>query len=265
MINFFSHGDTKQIMLFPGSVNECFEFGWRAFDLAERLQTPIFVMTDLDLGMNTWMTKPFSYPDTPMDRGKVLWEKDIDRLKGEWGRYRDIDGDGIPYRTIPGNRHPQAAWFARGTGHNENARYSEDPVIWEKNMMRLNTKYETARNLVPVPVIETQSGAKVGIIAYGSTDLAIQEARAELSKQDIPTDYLRLRSIPFTEEVFAFLRSHETVYVVEMNRDGQVKQLLSIDAPCEACRLFSVAHIDGLPLTAHWIVDQIVSYEEKGR
>ena len=123
---FMGHGDTQHVILLPGSVNECFEFGWKAFDLAERLQTPVFVLSDLDFGMNQWMTKPFEYPDTPMDRGKVLWEEDLERLKGDWGRYLDVDGDGIPYRTLPGNRHPAAAYFTRGTGHDENARYTED-------------------------------------------------------------------------------------------------------------------------------------------
>ncbi len=168
-VYFMGHGDTQQVILLPGSVNECFEFGWRAFDIAERLQTPVFVLTDLDFGMNQWMTEPFEYPETPMDRGKVLWEEDLEKLKEGWARYRDVDGDGIPYRTLPGNRHPKAAYFTRGTGHDEDARYSEDPQVWHDNLIRLKKKYETARSYVPAPVVDTQDGASLGIIAFGSS------------------------------------------------------------------------------------------------
>ena len=146
-VHYMGHGDTQQVILLPGSVNECFEFGWKAFDIAERLQTPVFVLSDLDFGMNQWMTHPFEYPDTPMDRGKILWEGDLDRLDGQWGRYKDIDGDGITYRTLPGNRHPRAAYFARGTGHDENARYSEDNIVWHDLLERLKKKYQLACNL----------------------------------------------------------------------------------------------------------------------
>jgi 2-oxoglutarate/2-oxoacid ferredoxin oxidoreductase subunit alpha len=259
---FMGHGDTQQVILLPGSVNECFEFGWRAFDLAERLQTPIFVLSDLDFGMNNWMTKPFKYPDTPMDRGKVLWEGDIERLHGDWGRYRDVDGDGIPYRTLPGNRHPRSAYFARGTGHDEYARYTEDPVAWETGLARLKTKFETARKLLPTPVTEKMEGAHIGLIAFGSTDPALQEARYYLASQGVPTDYLRVRSIPFSSEVSDFIREHDRNYVIELNRDGQLHQLLTLEVPEHAASLISLAHIDGLPLTSKWVEKALLSKEE---
>jgi 2-oxoglutarate/2-oxoacid ferredoxin oxidoreductase subunit alpha len=259
---FMGHGDTQQIILLPGSVNECFEFGWRAFDLAERLQTPIFVLSDLDFGMNNWMTRPFKYPDTPMDRGKVLWEGDIERLSGNWGRYRDVDGDGIPYRTIPGNRHPRSAYFARGTGHNEDARYTEDPGDWERGLARLKAKFETAREILPLPVIEEMDGAEIGLIAFGSTDPAIQEARHYLANKGIPTDYLRVRSVPFSSQVAEFIRHHDRTYVIELNRDGQLHQLLTLEVPDRASSLESLAHIDGLPLTAKWVEEALLTKEE---
>jgi 2-oxoglutarate/2-oxoacid ferredoxin oxidoreductase subunit alpha len=259
---FMGHGDTQQIILLPGSVNECFEFGWRAFDLAERLQTPVFVLSDLDFGMNNWMAKPFTYPDVPMDRGKVFWEGDIERLAGDWGRYRDVDGDGIPYRTIPGNRHPRSAYFARGTGHTEDARYSEDPQDWEKGLDRLKLKFETAREMMPLPVIETMEGAEIGIIAFGSTDPAVQEARHFLKEAGIQTDYLRVRAIPFSPQIDEFVREHERTYVVELNRDGQLHQLLTLENPDRTVSLISLAHTDGLPLTAKWVVNALQKAEE---
>ena len=260
-VYFIGHGDTQSVILLPGSVNECFEFGWRAFDIAERLQTPVFVLSDLDFGMNHWMTKPFEYPDSPMDRGKVLWEGDLERLNGDWGRYRDVDGDGIPYRTVPGNRHPRAAYFTRGTGHDQNGRYTEDNLIWHDMLERIKHKFETARQYMPKPVIEKMKGAEVGIISYGSTDPAICEARHTLKEADVKTDYLRLRAIPFTDEVTEFLNKHKRVYVVEMNRDGQLHQIMTINYPDQAAKLISIAYTDGLPLTAQF-VHQAISTEE---
>lgn len=262
-VAFIGHGDTNQIILLPGSVNECFEFGWRAFDIAEQLQMPVFVLSDLDFGMNQWMTKPFEYPDTPMQRGKVLWEGHLEQLGGQWARYKDVDGDGIPYRTLPGNRHPKAAYFARGTGHDENARYSEDNVVWHQMLERLKRKYQTARRFVPRPIVENTEGAEIGIIAYGSTEPAIYEARHLLAQKGIKTSFLRLRALPTTEEVEAFIRQYERVYVVEMNRDGQLNQLLTIEYPSLANRLRSIAYTDGLPLTAHFVEQSILSQEEK--
>jgi 2-oxoglutarate/2-oxoacid ferredoxin oxidoreductase subunit alpha len=263
MAYFLGHGDTQNVMLIPGSVSECFEFGWKSFDLAERLQTPIFVMSDLDFGMNQWMTKKFEYPDVPMDRGKVLWEQDIEKLKGEWGRYADIDGDGIPYRTIPGNLHPLSAYLARGTGHDDQAHYSEEPEVWEEGMLRLSKKFDTARNLVPAPVIDIEPGSKIGIIAYGSTNHAVEEARAICKQKGIKLDYMRLRAVPFNNDVKVFIQNHDRVYVVEVNRDGQMNQILQLEYPANAASLISIAHSDGLPLSARWIVNKISDLEVK--
>lgn len=260
---FMGHGDTQHILLLPGSVTECFEFGWRAFDLAERLQTPVIVLSDLDFGMNQWMTPPFQYPDTPMDRGKVLWEEDLERMAEQWGRYRDLDGDGIPYRTLPGNQHPRAAYFARGTGHTEFARYSEDPEVWEKMMLRIRRKFETARALLPKPVAEVDRGAKIGLIAYGSTDPAIREAIYLLERRGIQVDYLRMRALPASSEAADFIRRHERNYVVELNRDGQLKQVLTLEFPELASKLISLAHLDGLPLSAQWVVEAYLEKENR--
>ena len=262
LVNYMSHGDTQHLILLPGSVNECFEFGWKAFDIAERLQAPVFVLSDLDFGMNQWMTPPFEYPDKPMDRGKVLWESDLKQMNGVWARYLDVDDDGIPYRTLPGNRHQSASYFARGTGHTEYARYSEEPDVWERVLLRIKKKYNTAKKYVPKPIIETMDGARIGIIAFGSTDPAIQEARHILKQMDVFSDYLRLRAIPFTEGVREFIQNHEQCYVVELNRDGQLHQLLTLEASEWATSLISLAHLDGLPLTARWIVDAIMEKEE---
>lgn len=261
---YLSHGDRQHVILLPGSVQECFEFGWKAFDLAERLQTPVFVLSDLDLGMNQWMTQPFEYPETPLDRGKVLWEADLEKLNGVWGRYKDVDGDGIPYRTVPGNQHPASAWFGRGTGHDEYAKYTEDSKIWEANMARLKKKYDTARTLVPPPVIEETEGASIGIIAYGSTEPAVEEARVLLEQANGPkTAFLRMRALPCTQEVYDFVKKYERIYIVEANRDGQMKQILSASMPDQAPKFRSAAHSDGLPLTAKWVKEAILSQEVK--
>jgi len=261
---FLSHGDKQNIILLPGSVQECFEFGWKALDLAEHLQAPVFVLSDLDLGMNQWMTKPFEYPDTPLERGKVLWEADLEKLNGIWGRYKDPDGDGIPFRTVPGNKHPSAAWFGRGTGHDENARYTEDADTWESNMARLKKKYDTARTLVPKPVIEADKGATIGIIAYGSTEPAVAEARALLKQDKGPASaFLRLRALPCTAEVEKFIKKYDHIYIIEANRDGQLRQILSAVLPGQAPKFRSACHSDGLPLTAKWVKETILAQEEK--
>jgi 2-oxoglutarate ferredoxin oxidoreductase subunit alpha len=258
-----SHGDKQNIILLPGSVQECFEFGWKALDLAATLQSPIFVMSDLDLGMNQWMTKPFKYPDAPIQRGKVLWEADLENINGVWSRYKDSDGDGITYRTVPGNKHPTAAWFGRGTGHDEEARYTEDSASWESNMARLKKKYNTARTLVPKPVIKTSRDAKIGIIAYGSTQPAVEEALSLFKKDGgLKTSYLRLRALPLTPEVGTFIKKHERLYVVEANRDGQLRQILSSILPDQAPKFRSACHSDGLPLTAKWVKEAILAQEK---
>ncbi|MDH5506690.1 MAG: 2-oxoacid:acceptor oxidoreductase subunit alpha [Anaerolineae bacterium] len=263
MVYFLGHGDTQNLILLPGSTAECFEFGWKAFDLAERIQTPVFVLSDLDLGMNQWMTTPFEYPDTPMDRGKVLWEEDLDKFPERWGRYLDIDGDGIPYRTVLGNRHPKSAWFARGTGHDEYAAYTEKPDDWEKNMARLVKKFNTARQYVPKPEIITTKGAKTGIIAFGSTTPAIMEARDSLAAEGLKTDFLRLRALPFTNEVAKFVEKHDRVYVVEMNRDGQLHQLLTLEYSPHSEKMVSLTKHDGLPLSAQWVAEAVMAKEQK--
>jgi 2-oxoglutarate/2-oxoacid ferredoxin oxidoreductase subunit alpha len=260
---FLSHGDTEHVILIPGSVNECFEFGWRAFDIAERLQTPVIVLSDLDFGMNQWKTPKFKYPDQPMDRGKVLWEEDLERMAGEWKRYADVDGDGIPYRTVMGNRHTAAAYFTRGTGHTEEAKYSEEPDNWEAVLLRLQKKFATAKNLVPKPELHSMPGAKVGFLAYGSTDPAVQEACHQLAQQGVKSDYLQVKAVPFTDEVKEFIHSHDLTYVVELNRDGQMHQLLTLAYPEVALKLVSLAHLDGMPLTAKWIVDAYSAKEVK--
>lgn len=267
MVNYMSHGDTQMIILIPGSVNECFEFGWKAFDIAEHFQTPVVVMSDLDFGMNQWMTKKFQYPDSPIDRGKLLWEEDLNKLiernNGVWGRYLDIDGDGIPYRTVMGNQNTRSGYFTRGTSHDEYANYSEDGVEWEKNFGRIARKIESSRSYIPQPVISIQEGAKLGIISSGSADPAVEEARDLLAAEGIRTDYLRIRSLPFAAEIRDFIDAHEEVYVVEINRDGQLHQLLTMEFSEVAYKLKKAAHMDGLPLTAKWIKNNIQAKEEK--
>src|SRR3954452_15034428 len=224
-----SHGDTKHIMLIPCSVEECFTMATEAFNLAEQFQTLVFVMSDLDLGMNNWMADPFPYPSTPIQRGKVLSKEDLDRLGG-FARYKDIDGDGIGYRTLPGTSHPAAAYFARGSGHNEKAQYSERADDFENNMERLNRKFETARSFVPRPEITRGDHAKIGIIGYGTRHWGITESRDQLrAEYSMETDYLRLRAYPFMREVHEFIEQHEHVYVVEQNPDAQKLSFLKLD------------------------------------
>jgi len=260
---FLSHGDTKHIMLIPSSPEECFSMAIDAFELAEKFQTLVFVMSDLDLGMNNWMADPFKYPDKPIARGKVLSKEDLEKM-GSFARYKDVDGDGIGYRTLPGTDHPAASYFARGSGHNEEARYSERPDDFEHNMERINRKFETARSFVPRPDVETGK-AKIGIIAYGTSHWGIIESRDQLRNEyQIETDYLRLKAYPFTREVHDFVKNHERVYVVEQNRDAQMLSLLKLDIdPALATRLHSIAHIPGLPLDARAVTDELMSLEGK--
>ncbi|HEY3618160.1 MAG TPA: 2-oxoacid:acceptor oxidoreductase subunit alpha [Candidatus Sulfotelmatobacter sp.] len=261
---FLSHGDTKHIMLLPCSVEECFNMAPEAFNLAEQFQTLVFVMSDLDLGMNNWMSDPFRYPTTPINRGKVLSKEDLDRLGG-FARYKDVDGDGIGYRTLPGTLHPAAAYFARGSGHNERAQYSERADDFENNMERLNRKFETARSFVPRPEIIKGNNAKIGIIGYGTSHWGITESRDQLRDEyAIETDYLRLRAYPFTREVHEFIEQHDRIYLVEQNRDAQMLTLLKLDLKPELTpRLRSIAHITGLPLDARSITDELTSMEGK--
>lgn len=255
-----SHGDTKHIVLLPGSIIECYEMAGEAFDLAEKFQTPIFVLTDLDLGMNNWMSDPFEYPTKPINRGKVMTAADIEKA-GVFERYRDVDGDGIPYRTLPGTDHPQAAYFTRGSGHNEKAGYTEKPEDYLNLMNRLDKKFQTARKFVPAPVVSVEKGAKIGIIAYGSSDFAIVETRDQLKVANIPTSYLRVRALPFTDELRKFIESHDHVYVVEQNRDAQMRDLIRLELPDLAMKIRSVRHYDGLPIDAQFVTDAIMEQE----
>jgi 2-oxoglutarate ferredoxin oxidoreductase subunit alpha len=259
---FLSQGDTMHPMLLPCSVEECFTMAMEAFDLAEGLQTPIFVMSDLDLGMNNWMADPFPYPDKPITRGKVLSREDIERLGG-FERYRDVDGDGVGYRTLPGTEHPAAGYFTRGSGHDEKAHYSERPNDYVNNMNRLARKFETARQRVPGPVIQEAPDAEVGIIAYGTSHWAVVESLDQLRQEhDIAASYLRLRAFPFNERVRDFVRRHERIYVVDQNRDAQMGQLLRLDVDAEDVKkLRSVRHYTGLPVDARSVTDSIVSQE----
>ncbi|RLD02668.1 MAG: 2-oxoacid:acceptor oxidoreductase subunit alpha [Chloroflexota bacterium] len=258
---YLGQGDTEHIMLIPGSVKECFEFGWKALDLAEKYQTVVFCLSDLDLGKNQWMTEPFEYPETPIERGKILWEEDLEKIKDEWGRYRDLDGDFIPYRTVPGNTHPKSAYFARGTGHDDFANYSEHPEQWRKNLDRIKNKINSSKTDLPEPVIIKMRGATKGIIAFGSPDAAMVEALDYLKADGVKLDYLRLRSLPASDQVLDFIRSHEKVYVIENNRDGQMHSILSLELPEKAQDLVSLAMIDGLPLNAEWIREAVLNEE----
>ncbi|HQR29929.1 MAG TPA: 2-oxoacid:acceptor oxidoreductase subunit alpha [Anaeromyxobacteraceae bacterium] len=257
-----SHGDTQQILLLPGSVEECFSLAVEAFDVAERFQTPVFVLTDLDLGMNNWMAEPFAYPERPLDRGKVLGKDDLERLGG-FARYRDVDGDGIGWRTLPGTNHPRAAYFTRGTGHDENAAYSERSDVFTANMDRLAAKFERAREALPAPVSTGPGDARVGILAYGSSDPAVRECQDQLrAEAGLETDYLRVRAWPFARAVRDFVAAHDRTYVVEQNRDGQLAALLKIDLPPElVTRLRGIAHVTGLPLDARSVTDEILAKE----
>jgi 2-oxoglutarate ferredoxin oxidoreductase subunit alpha len=257
-----SHGDTRHFILLPGSVKECYELAIDAFDLAEQLQTPVFVLSDLDLGMNNWISEPFQYPDKPLNRGKVLNAQQLTELGG-FARYKDVDGDAIGYRTLPGTDHPSAAYFTRGTGHNDQALYSERPGDYEDNMLRLARKFQTACTLVPKPVLQGAGTERIGIIAFGSSDFAVAESRSQLARQHaLPTDYLRIRAFPFTSEVAAFVATHDRVYVVEQNRDAQMLSLLKIDLPAaDVSRLRSVLHFNGLPIDARTITRAIAAAE----
>jgi 2-oxoglutarate/2-oxoacid ferredoxin oxidoreductase subunit alpha len=259
---FLSHGDTKHILLLPSSVEECFTMAGEAFELAEKFQTPVFVMSDLDLGMNNWMAHPFVYPDKPIHRGKVLSEDDLKRL-GSFARYKDVDGDAIPYRTLPGTDHPAAAYFTRGSGHNEKAQYSERADDYARNMDRLSKKFDTARRFVPAPVKEISGTSKIGIIAYGTSHWAVTEAQDQLSReQGIKTDYLRLRAYPFNQDVHEFIKSHDRVYLVEQNRDAQMLSLLKLEVAADQVgKLRSVLHYDGLPIDARSVSQEIIAQE----
>jgi 2-oxoglutarate ferredoxin oxidoreductase subunit alpha len=257
---FLSHGDTKHIMIIPSSVEECYTMAQDAFDLAEQFQTPVFVMMDLDLGMNNWMSDGFKYPTKAINRGKLLTADVLKRI-GEWGRYKDVDGDGIPYRTIPGDG--MTAYFARGSGHNSKGQYSERPDDYVDNMDRLARKFETARKFVPRPVIQHNPKAKIGFIGYGTSHYATEESRDQLREEmNVETSYFRLRAYPFTDDLTAFIDAHERVYVIEQNRDAQLLQLMKLElTPERVSKLRSVLHYNGLPIDARSVSDDVLAQE----
>lgn len=259
-IAFLSHGDTKHLMLFPSSVEECYTMAQEAFDLAEQFQTPVFVMLDLDLGMNNWMSDGFQYPTRPINRGKRLTDEALKKI-GEWGRYKDVDGDGIPYRSVPGDGMPP--YFARGSGHNAKGQYSERPDDYVENMDRLARKFETARQFVPEPEVDTVAGAAFGFIGFGTSHWAIAESRDQLREEtDVKTSYFRLRGYPFNEELKKFIDAHDRVYIVEQNRDAQLLQLMKLDLdPDRVRKLRSVLHYNGLPVDARSVTDDVLAQE----
>lgn len=261
---FLGHGDSRQVIMLPGTVEECFEFGWRSFDLAEELQTPVFVLSDLDLGMNNWMSEPFEYPDEPIKRGKVLDREGLDKFIEEyetWGRYMDVDGDGVAYRTLPGTNHARSAYFTRGTGHNDMAVYSERGDDWVKNMQRLDRKFNSARRIAPQPITDIDPAKKIGIITFGTNEPAVLEARDWLAEQNIETNYMRVRALPFSESVNEFIHNHDRIYVIENNFDGQLYQLMCMENPGNVSHLQKMALGDSLPMTPRWVYDMIIEKE----
>lgn len=259
---YLSHGDTQHPLLLPSSPEECYEMGQQAFDLAEQLQTPVFIMSELDLGMNTWMSKPFSYPEQPYVRGKVLDAEALNKVEN-FARYADVDGDGIPYRTLPGTHHDKAAYFTRGSGHDSQARYSEKAADWQAGMERLQHKLETARQLVPAPVLTlAEQPSEIGLICYGSSRWPLEEALDLLAEQGITPDCLRIRALPAQAEVEDFIAKHPHCYVIEQNRDAQMARILAASFPAVAPHLRSILHFDGTFLDARTIVSQLLKLEK---
>jgi len=258
-----SHGDTKHVMLLPEDPTEAFTFGAQAFDLADRLQTPIFVMLDLDIGMQDWLTEPFKWNDShPMDRGKVMTEADLESGR-DFGRYLDVDGDGIAYRTYPGTHPTKGSYFTRGTTKDRYARYTEEGPAYVDNMQRLLRKFEMAKSIVPMPMVtKATKPTKSGVVYFGSTSAAMAESLAALELEGIYLDQLRLRAFPFHDSVADFIAAHERVFVVEQNRDAQMKSLLVNECGIDPARLISVLHYDGTPITARFITKEIA---EKAR
>ncbi|HYD65709.1 2-oxoacid:acceptor oxidoreductase subunit alpha [Azospirillum sp.] len=253
-----SHGDTKHVLLFPEDPKECFDFAVQALDLADRLQTPVFVMSDLDIGMNEWLCEPFTWDDTRhMDRGKVMTAEELEAGK-DFGRYKDVDGDGIPYRTYPGTHPARGAYFTRGTSKDPYARYSEEGAVYVDNVQRLLRKFATAARLVPAPVPRpARQATRFGVIHYGSTGPAMAEALEVLEGQGLHVDALRVRAFPFDDSVIEFIERHDTVFVVEQNRDAQLRTLLINEGAIDPAKLMPVLHYDGTPITARFIVSAI--------
>jgi len=261
---FLSHGDTRHPLFFPCSPEECFSMSVEAFQFAEKFQTPVFVMTDLDLGMNNWMADPFEYPEAPIERGKVLTAEDLERLGG-FARYKDVDGDGVGYRTLPGTNHPAASYFTRGSGHNEKAQYTEREDDYINNMDRLAHKFEVMRRHVPAPVVRIADKARIGFVAVGTSDYAVRESCDQLKTEyDIDASYLRLKAYPFTQQLTDFIRRHDRVYVVDQNRDAQLLGLMRLEFDPELiARLRSVRYYGGLPLDARTVTEEVIRQEGK--
>ena len=257
---YLSHGDTRHPCLYPADIKECYEFGQAAHDLADRLQTIVFILSDLDLGMNLHMAEPFEFPEAGIDRGKVLDEAGLAAAE-DWGRYKDVDGDGIPYRTLPGTPGGKGAYFTRGSGHDEYARYSESEEVYERNVERLRRKLDTAATLVPAPVVDGED-RKIGLIAYGTSHDAVLESRDQLqAEHGIEFDYLRVRGFPFASSVRDWIAKHDRVYVVDQNRDGQMKSMLAMEFPDITSHLRSIRYYGGMPLDARTVTDAVVERE----
>ena len=256
-----SHGDTKHVLLIPSDPKECFEFAAEAFDLADRIQTPVIVLSDLDLGMNDWTCPEFKWDDTKLfDKGKVLHGKDLEEIEN-FGRYLDVDGDGIPYRTYPGAHPEKGAYFARGTSHDEYAKYTEDGVVNARNLSRLLKKYQTASELVPNPIFKQETNtSSIGVIYYGSTEASMQEALDLLHEEGVILDAMRLRAFPFNLEVWEFIEDHDLLFIVEQNRDGQMRTLIMAEGGIIPDKLVSVLCFDGQPITADFISNKISSH-----
>ena len=261
---YLSHGDTKHIVLLPGTPNECFAFAQLAFDLAETLQTLVIVLSDLDMGMNFHVAHKFEYPTATMDRGKVLNAEELTKI-GRFQRYKDVDQDGIPYRTLPGTEHPLAAYFTRGTGHDEAGLYTENAEVYKANVDRLARKFETARTMVPVPKTDSHAHSKIGLVIYGSSHEATAEARMMLKNDGIDANCLRLLALPLTQEFENFLVAHERVYIIEQNRDAQLMSIVRAESPQHSLKCHSVLQYDGLPMEAAHIHAQILAHEEQFR
>ena len=258
-----SHGDTQHIVLLPGTVEECYTMAQESFAIAERFQTLVFLLSDLDLGMNTWMCDPFEYPEAALDRGKVLDAAALEELEA-FHRYADVDDDGIPYRTLPGTRHAKAPYFTRGSGHNAQAKYTEKPTEWKAGLDRLNKKFNTAAREIPAPIVKAgNADHDYALMAFGSTESAMPEMLDQLSAEGHSPDYMRLRALPFHPEVRAFIEAHDRVYILEQNRDAQLLRLLAAEFPDLAPRLRSVTHYDGTFMDALTLSSGVLKAEKQ--
>jgi 2-oxoglutarate ferredoxin oxidoreductase subunit alpha len=258
-----SHGDTKHVLLFPANPEECFHMAVAAFDLADQLQTPIIMLSDLDIGMNDWICPNLQWDENYQpDKGKVLSAEDLESIE-EFYRYFDSDGDGIPYRTLPGE-HPKGSYFTRGSGHNKYGAYTEDPAEYQEVIDRLLVKWNTARNMVPAPTIEYSKFNSTAILSVGSCDGAVKEALIKLKEKNIGINYCRVKAFPFNDDVKTFIDQHEQIYVVEQNRDGQLRSLLILDMEADPKKLVSILHYDGMPINAEFVIDKVEEEITKG-